>query len=109
VNGYDPYSVKAFYSFINGSCENRKTLTKLVPERYYYPNGPVIGQGVNAYGEITVHILEGCEISNETMDEIEFAIRSESKTLEISDTPIVFYYDIMPVLTIKNWSDGTTM
>ena len=108
VNGYVPYSEKAFYSFLNRSYENRKTLTKLLPERYYYPNGPVIGQGFNAYGEITVHILEGCEISNETMDEIEFAIRSESKILEISDTPIVFYYDIIPVLDIKNWSDGKT-
>ncbi|GEM_PF-1782515 len=108
ANKNSPHSEEGFSSFINQSSENRKTLTSLLPEQYYYPNGPVVGQGFNAKGEITVHILEGYEISNETMDEIEYAIRSEFKPLGITDTHIVFYYDIVPVLSIKRWGEEST-
>ncbi|HOP68080.1 MAG: hypothetical protein WC164_04620 [Patescibacteria group bacterium] len=104
-----PHSEEGFSSFLNQSSENRKTLTCLLPGQYYYPDGPVVGQGFNAKGEITVHILEGYEISNETMDEIEYAIRSELKTLGIADTHIVFYTDILPVLSIKRWGEEKTV
>ncbi|OPY43731.1 MAG: hypothetical protein A4E40_00061 [Methanoregulaceae archaeon PtaU1.Bin059] len=103
------HSEEGFSSFINQSSENRKTLTSLLPGKYYYPDGPVVGQGFNAKGEITVHILEGYEISNETMDEIEYAIRSEFKSLGIADACIVFYYDIPPVLSIKRWGEEKTV
>ena len=108
LNKTSPHSEEGFSSFINQSSENRKTLTRLLPEQYYYPNGPVVGQGFNARGEITVHILEGYGISNETMDEIEYAIRSELKTLGIDDARIVFYSDILPVLSIKRWGEEKT-
>mgnify|MGYP001061490644 CR=1 FL=1 len=108
ANRTSPQSEEGFSSFINQSSENRKKLTSFLPEQYYYPNGPVVGQGFNAKGEITVHILEGYEISNETMDEIEYAIRSEFKSLGIADAPIVFYYDILPVLSIKRWGEENT-
>jgi len=42
------------------------------------------------------------------MDEIEYAIRSELKTLGIADTHIVFYTDIVPVLSIKRWGEEKT-
>lgn len=84
--------------FLNLSYDGREKLTGLLPERYYYPDGPVIGQGFNFQGEITVHILEGCKISNETMDEIEQIIRTGTQNPGVEYSPIVFYYDIMPVL-----------
>jgi len=108
ANQTSPHSEEGFSSFISQSSENRKTLTCLLPEQYYYPDGPVVGQGFNAKGEITVHILEGNEIPNETMDEIEYAIRSELKTLGIDDADIVFYTDIVPVLSIKRWGEEKT-
>ena len=109
ANKTHPHSEEVFSSFLNQSSEKRKTLTSLLPEQYYYPNGPVVGQGFNARGEITVHILEEYEVSNETMDQIEYRIRSELKTLGIPDAPIVFYHDILPVLSIKRWSDEKTI
>ena len=61
--------------------------------KYFYPSGPVIAQGASVDGYLTVTILEGSEIDNETLDSLYQILEEEAIKVGIENVPVAFEYE----------------
>jgi hypothetical protein len=80
-----------FYLIIENSQDE-------IIEKYAHPNGPVIAQGY-AYGSyVSISILDGSDVDEETLDSIYNIIEQEANEVGIENVPVVFEYEEMAIV-----------
>ncbi|WP_319506142.1 hypothetical protein [uncultured Methanolobus sp.] len=66
-------------------------------ERYAHPNGPVIAQGYSHGSYVSISILTGSDVDEETLDSIYNIIEQEANEVGIENVPVVFMYEDIPI------------
>jgi HEAT repeat protein len=64
---------------------------------YFYPDGPVIGYGLNFQGYLIVDLLIGSEVNESLMAEIYSVIDEEALKNGVEEVPVLFSFESMPV------------
>ncbi|WP_406671131.1 hypothetical protein V7O67_05220 [Methanolobus sp. ZRKC4] len=80
------------FSLIIGNSKND------IIEKYAHPNGPVIAFGYDYGSYVSISILAGSDVDEETLDSIYNIIEQEAKEGGIENVPVVFMYEEIAIV-----------